>query len=44
MAEDPKPDSPKADEEFDRVLRNLVNTSHKPHNEKQPREQPKREN
>jgi hypothetical protein len=31
MTEEPKPESPEADEEFDRVLRNLVNTPHKPH-------------
>jgi hypothetical protein len=32
MVDDPKPESPEADEaEFDRVLRNLVNTPHKPH-------------
>jgi len=32
MTENPKPDSSELDEaEFDRVLRNLVNTPHKPH-------------
>jgi len=31
MTEDPKPESPEADAEFERVLRNLVNTPPKPH-------------
>ena len=34
MNEDPKSESPEDDAEFERVLRNLVNTPHKPHNEK----------
>jgi hypothetical protein len=36
--DDPKGESPEADEEFERVLRNLVNTPHKPHVEKKGRE------
>lgn len=37
MTEQPKPESPEGDEaEFDRVLRNLVNTPHKPHREPAP--------
>lgn len=31
MTEEPKPESPEDDAEFERVLRNLVNTPHKPH-------------
>lgn len=31
MTEEPKPESPEDDAEFQRVLRNLVNTPHKPH-------------
>ena len=31
MTEEPKPESPKDDAEFERILRNLVNTPHKPH-------------
>jgi hypothetical protein len=31
MTDDPKPESPKDDAEFQRVLENLVNTSHTPH-------------
>lgn len=39
MTEDPKPESPEGDDaEFERVLRNLVNTPHKPHVEKKGRE------
>ena len=41
MAEDPKPDSPEDDQEFDRVLRNLVNTPHKPHVEPKKGREPK---
>lgn len=33
MTEEPKPESPEDDAEFERVLRNLVNTPHKPHDE-----------
>jgi hypothetical protein len=41
MAEDPRPESPETDEaEFDRVLRNLVNTPHKPHVNKPERDLP----
>jgi hypothetical protein len=35
MSEDPKPESSEDDAEFERVLRNLVNTPHKPHQTKQ---------
>lgn len=31
MIDEPKPESPEDDAEFERVLRNLVNTPHKPH-------------
>lgn len=31
MTEEPKPERQEAEAEFDRVLRNLVNTPHKPH-------------
>lgn len=31
MTEKPKPESSEDDAEFERVLRNLVNTPHKPH-------------
>jgi hypothetical protein len=34
MAEEPIPESPEAEEEFQRVLRNVVNTPHKPHEKK----------
>jgi len=38
MTEQPKPESPEADDpEFERVLRNLVNTPHKPHEKKKGR-------
>ena len=36
MTEEPKPESPEDDAEFERVLRNLVNTPHKPHEKKKP--------
>lgn len=36
MTEEPKPESPEDDAEFERVLRNLVNTPHKPHSEARP--------
>jgi hypothetical protein len=44
MTEQPKSESPEGDEaEFDRVLRNLVNTPHKPHENKgrEPKPAPK---
>jgi len=43
MTEDPKPESPEADAEFERVLRNLVNTPHTPHEKKgcEPKPEPK---
>lgn len=31
MTEEPKPESPEDDAEFQRVLGNLLNTPHKPH-------------
>ena len=31
MTDDSKSDTPEGDAEFERVLRNLVNTPHKPH-------------
>lgn len=31
---EPSAESPEADQEFERVLRNLVNTPHKPHEKK----------
>jgi hypothetical protein len=34
MTHEPKPESPEDDAEFERVLRNLVNTPHKPHENK----------
>lgn len=34
MAEDPKPESPEGDAEFERVLKNLVNSPPKPHKDK----------
>ena len=43
MTEDPKPESLEDDVEFERVLRNLVNTPHKPHEKKgrEPKPAPK---
>jgi len=38
IALEPKPESPEADAEFQRVLENLVNTPHKPHETKRGRE------
>jgi hypothetical protein len=40
----PRPESPEDDAEFERVLRNLVNTPHKPHSEKgsEPKPAPKK--
>jgi hypothetical protein len=41
MTEEPKPESPEDDAEFERVLRNLVNTPHKPHQRQGPPDSPK---
>ncbi|WP_292107863.1 hypothetical protein [Brevundimonas sp.] len=40
MTEEPKPESPKDDAEFQRVLENLVNTPHTPHVEKKEGREP----